>query len=147
MGFLEKPFPPETLSIRPKLTLNSITNRATILPSNFDLLAVTNNIMWELVYGGTLGGTPSWTSAGSASVVEYDTAGTTLTGGEVVDSGFLLASTNKISGSDLSDVFFSKLPIGLDAAGSAQQTLSIVATPFTGSATVNAALTWRELYN
>ncbi len=134
------------LSIRPKATFNSIVNRALVLPNDFDLLVATNNILWELVYNGTLGGSPSWTSAGTNSVVEYDTAGTTVTGGELIDAGFIPAGTKNNPSPDLSNIFLSKLPLCLDASGANPTIFSIVATPFTGTATVNAALSWREIY-
>lgn len=134
------------LSIRPKSTFNSIVNRATVKNVQIELLATTNNAFYEIVYNGTLGGTPSWTSVGTHSTVEYDIAGTTVTGGVVIDSGFITAgSGSKSAGTAVSNAL-SKLPFTLDVAGANPITLSVVVTSFSGTSNVSASLKWLELY-
>lgn len=66
-------------------------------------LLVAGDVYWEVVRGGTLGGTPSYTSAGANSAVEYDVAGTTVTGGEVVASGFAVGGGGSAKGSSRCD--------------------------------------------
>jgi hypothetical protein len=134
------------LSIRPKTTFNSITNRSTILPTSVDLLATTNNIFYEIIYSSSLGGSPNWVSVGANSFVEYDTSGTTVTGGEVIDCGFVVAGTKQAPIISSSNDFFSKIPLSLNIAGDTAQILTVVATPFTGTAVVNAAISWREIF-
>lgn len=135
------------LSIRPKATFNSVTNRGTIYPQGAELLVTTSPAYYEVVYGGTLGGTPSWTSAGANSIVEYDVAGTTVTGGEVLVAGYV--STTGTGGNargGATTSLLSKLPLVLDASGANPIALSIVVTGIGGTANSTAALNWRELY-
>jgi len=72
------------VSIQPKTTFNSITNRGKIRPLAVNILCTpgaTQPIYWELVYNPTLAGSPSFASADPNSLVNYDVAasGTILT--------------------------------------------------------------------
>ena len=133
------------LTIRPKLLLGGITNRSKIQVLDFDLVASTNSAYFEVVYNGTLGGSPSWTDVGTNSAIEYDTAGTTVTGGEVVHSGFIISGTGATRG-QASQIVMSQYPIGLNIDGTVATTFSLVCTSFTGTSNVNAAVSWREYY-
>lgn len=55
----------------------------------------TKSVIISIIKNGTLGGSPSFTSASSESVVVYDTAATTVTGGSYIGS-FTLAKTDSI---------------------------------------------------
>lgn len=132
------------LSIRPKATFNSIVNRGLIKDIVYDLIASTNNAFYEIVYNGALGGTPSWASAGASSIVEYDVAGTTVTGGIVLFSGFV--PSNAKSGGNITNNLLSKLPLVLDIAGANPINLSVVCTSMSGTSNVAASLNWTEIY-
>jgi hypothetical protein len=135
------------LSIRPKATFNSITNRGTIIPLDAQIYVSTAPAYFEVVYGGTLGGTPSWTTAGTNSIVEYDVAGTTVTGGEVLAAGYVATTgTGGNARGSSTTPLLSKLPLVLDAAGANPIALSVVVTGIGGTANTTAALNWRELY-
>lgn len=134
------------LTIRPKTTLNSIAVRGSIIPLEYYILTGTNGALIELVYNGTLlGGAGAYTSANTSSLVEYNIDRTGITGGYVINSFYVPSGvgTAKIA---LSNDIESKLGLALDVAGSVQDRLSIVATALTGTSTVNAAVTWKELY-
>ncbi len=133
-------------SFRPKLTFNSVVNRGIIIPQHFEIAVASQNILYEIVIGGTLGGSPSWTSAGSNSIVEYDTAGTTVTGGETIDNGFAIAGQGKALTIESPAALFFNYPVSLNIAGDTQIIVSIVATAFTSTASVNAGATWREIW-
>ena len=135
------------LSIRPKATFNSIVNRGEILLNLASVYAVTDTAYVELVYGATLGGTPSWSSVGASSIVEYDIAGTTVTGGITVDSFYVPASGTGVNArpSAADRGVLSRLPLTLDIAGANPINLSIVCTAFTGTSTCSGSLTWGEL--
>lgn len=132
------------LSIRPKGTFNSIVNRGLIIPESVDLYATTNAALWELVYGGAVATTPSWTSAGDNSITEFDRASAAITGGSVIASGYLAASAS--SRFVASQRIASRLPITLDIAGENPIVLSVVATSISGTSNVAAAINWREVY-
>jgi hypothetical protein len=133
------------LSVRPKATFNSITNRSLIYLEKMDITAATNNGYWELVYGGTLGGTPSWTSCGTESVAERDVSGTTVTGGEILDCGYVLAGSGsqRLGSGTLKTI---RYPLVLDIDGLNPKNLSLVVTSFTGTCSATGAMVLKEIY-
>jgi hypothetical protein len=133
------------LAIRPKATFGAKINRGLIKHEAFEVVTGGNNVLWELVYNPTLGGTPSWTSAGDNSLIEYDIAGTTVTGGEIVSSGYSLAGTGSTRGKASAETQ-SKYPMALDVDGGTPPIMALVCTSFTGTATVNASLGFKEYY-
>jgi hypothetical protein len=133
------------LAIRPKATFGAKINRGLIKHEAFEVVTGGNNVLWELVYNPTLGGTPVWTSAGDNSLVEYDIAGTTVTGGEIVSSGYSLAGTGSTRGKASAETH-SKYPMALDVDGGTPPIMALVCTSFTGTATVNASLGFKEYY-
>lgn len=131
------------LSIRPATTFNSIANTIRIKIKELELICKTNDGLWELVYGGTLGGTPSWGAVNGSSGVEVDVAGTDVTGGITVHSGYIVAGAGASRSSTSQDVDV-KLPFAITNAG-VQKIYSLVVTSFTGNCVVNGTLCWREI--
>jgi hypothetical protein len=130
------------LTIRPKTTFNSITNRSKISVLEVDLYNNdgTTGGYWELVYNGTLGGSPSYNSADANSGVEFDVAGTTCTGGTVIAAGVCQPAH-----SSTTQVLLSKLPITLDAAGSIQDLLTLCLRAYSSSISgATGAFRWKE---
>ena len=78
--------------------------------------SASNDAYIEIVYGGTIGGTPNWQSAGNNSTVEYDVAGTTVTGGEVIHAGFVTAGQGA-SRNSINQILNNRFPLVLDHAG------------------------------
>lgn len=133
------------MTIRPKATFGGKANRGTIKHETFEIVAGTNNVFWELIYGGTIGGSPSFASAGDNSLVETATNGTTVTGGEVVASGYSLTGGGAAKGIIRASTQ-ARYPLGLDVDGANPTTLTLVCTPLTGTAVVNASLGFKEYY-
>jgi len=136
------------ITIRPKSTFNSIPNRGQIILDHLDTMVVTNNAFYEIVYNGTLGGTATYTSVDANSLVEFDTASTTVSGGTVIESGYLAAGAGNGANavSQVSEVGLnSRLAIALNAAGNIADTITFVATAQTGTSTVNATFEWKEI--
>ena len=133
------------LSIEPKATFNSIENRGKIANLSFEIYTQDNPVFYEIIYGGTLGGTPSFNSVDGSSIVEYDTAGTTVTGGIVIDSGYV-PSGDKLPPSVITRSALSKLPLVLDSTGANPIKLTVVVTSLNLTAVVGAALHWTEVY-
>lgn len=134
------------LSIRPKATFNSRTNRVAIELANFALTAATNAAYYEIILGGTLGGVPAWTSVATDSVMEYDVAGTTVTGGTVVEAGFVLSGSGSTRAQTSGQVS-TRAPFVLsqiDALAARQDSISIVCTSFTGTSSITSAINWFE---
>lgn len=132
------------LSIRPKATFGGITNRVVITPEEAKVLCSSGSCFWELVYNGALGGAPSFTSVDANSTAEFDVAGTTVTGGTVVASGFASGGGDTARGTTDSSLL-GVLPVTLDITGATQDVLSLVVTAFTGSVLANGALRWEEI--
>lgn len=134
------------LAIRPKLLIDGETNRVPIELQTLTITAETQTIYWELVKNVTItGGT--WSSVNSISAVERNTTATSYSGGTVLDSGYVLASSQgntTISGSTSSSL--DKLNfIGLDIDGSAQENLILVARTITSTTNSFATMKWQEL--
>lgn len=135
------------LSIRPAATFNSITNRSRIDPVTVSIYTDAA-IYYEVIRGGTLGGSPSWASAGSNSAVEKDVAGTTVTNGDVVAAGYIATSGGAAKADarvTLTDNGLLPLPLALDSAGANPIVFSVVATSVSGTANVAASVQWTEI--
>ena len=133
------------LSIRPKATFNSRTNRAHIETSDYILRTTTNDCLYEIVIGWTLTGA-SFASVGADSVVEFDTAATAITGGTSIIEGYSLAWTGSKSESTGGSIDI-RNPITLsqiDALTANQINVSIVCTSFTGTSNNSAIINWHE---
>ena len=128
-------------TIRPKLTFNSLTNRGQIVPTEVDLFT-SANAYYEFVLNGTPTGA-SFNTAGADSIAEFDVAATAISGGTIVEGGFVTTAGGASRGSGRNGLL-GRLALALNAAGDAGDTLSIVATSFTGTANMSAAVTWRE---
>lgn len=132
-------------SIRPSLLLNSLANRTTIIVNHYDILNGGNAaIFYEIVYNGTLTGASFASLTGTA--VDYDVSATNISGGVVIDSGYVPASGN--SSNKVTQVTSQNLPkytLSLNAAGNSSTNLTIVATALSGNHPIYGALLWKEL--
>lgn len=133
------------LSVRPKATFNSIVNRAKVELERIQILTSTNPCIWELVYGGTLTGSPSWTSCGDNSTVEFDVAATGITGGDVIDSGYSAdGAGNAIQ--QIQESINSLYAMVLDVDGANPIGFSLVLTSVSGTSNNYASISMREFY-
>lgn len=134
------------LTIRPRTTFNSIVNRAMIIPDHIEIIASAQPVLYELVYGGTNSG-GTWANVDTNnSASEFSINSTGIAGGVVIDNGFLATAAGATSRIADRESIASRLPITLDIDGANPKELAIVATSFSGSATVNAGLNWKEIY-
>lgn len=135
------------VSIRPKATFNSIVNRALILPLGFGFFPQTNAGFLEVVYNGTLGGDPSWGSVNDDSIVEFDIAGTTVTGGITFEHAYADAGgvgANTFSDEKSGDLA-TRYPLNLDIGGENPKHLSLVVTSMSDTCSVVGHLDWKEI--
>lgn len=136
------------LSVRPKTTFNSITNRSSFILDSIEIF-VTGEfpIKWELCLGQAITGTTTYTDVNTTySAFEYNTAGTISgTPAIVIASGYSVAKTGV--GGTASYKSVQKYPITLDQAGAirANGTLSLIATGIGGSSACRAIFNWREI--
>lgn len=130
-------------SVRPKATFNAITNRGIIIPLAYELFAQTNSCYFEVVVNGTLTGA-NFTSVGDNSIADYDISASAISGGEVIATGFCVASAS--TRSSIESVIRNRLTLCNDYAGTTPDRITVVATSFTGTSNVSASLDWKELY-
>jgi hypothetical protein len=130
------------LSIRPKTTFNSIANHVPLRDLSVSLYADAT-VLYEIVHGGSLGGAPSFADVDTTNCgAEKDVAGTTVTGGVVIASGYLSVA----GGSNKNNIdipMTQELLCTISAAGAADN-FSIVCTSFTGTANCAASITFQE---
>ena len=137
------------VSVRPKATFNSITNRSQILLKNIDGIAIgTDAVKVDLLYNGTLTGA-SFSSVNDQSVVDYDSSATSIAGGQVVGTLYLpAAGTPSQSGAGTGSFgLLSKLPLTIEASGSVESSLTAVAQAVGSagsSANVLLTISWQE---
>lgn len=124
------------VTIRNKSTYQTLTNRTPINILKYSIsVDGTKPAEFQIVKNATLGGTPSYTDISTnTSVIEYDTAGTTVTGGQTIDFG-TLGATGTVSegGTQTTDIII--LP-------GETLTLAVNATQSTTDATVG--IRWVE---
>ena len=72
-----------------------------------------------------------------------DVAGTSITGGIVVDSGYITAGTGS-SRTAISKAITSKYPLAVSQAG-VQHSYTVAVTSFTGTCDAQASITWKEI--
>lgn len=122
------------ITIRNKTTYQSVTNQVRIRPVLLSMAADGNkNVTVNMYINTTLGGSPSYTDISTnTSVIDYDTAGTTISGGRLVAS-FGLGKTQS------SVISIKELNLILNPG----DTLTIAATS-SQSNDVTAAISWLE---
>ena len=94
--------------------------------------------LYEIVYDGVLTGA-TFNSVDPNSLCNFDTAATAISGGTVYKTGFGIANFQNVI-----DILC-RYPVTLNFAGTVPDTVSIVATSLSGTATVGASITWEEL--
>ena len=136
------------LSLRPRTTFNSITNRTRVAYIDVEIYNVGNQaIQWQLCVGQAISGTTTYNNVNSTySSSEYNVLGT-LSGSPtiVIDGGFV-ASSGGAKGVT-NTAIISRYPITLDAAGLHRSlgTLTLKATSLSGTQTVYASIKFREI--
>ena len=136
------------LSLRPKTTFNSITNRTRVAYIDVEIYNAGNQpVQWQLCIGQALTGTTTYNNVNAIySSSEYNILGT-LSGSPtiVIDGGFV-ASAGGAKGVT-NTAIVSRYPITLDAAGLQRSlgTLTLKATSLIGTQTVYASIKFREI--
>lgn len=136
------------LSIQPKTTFNSITNRAEIIIEGVELLVTgANPVYWELCLGDVLTGTTTFNDVNATySGVQFNTAGTTSgTPSIVIDSGYCAATQN--AKDSVAKAVTARYPITLNRAGAARPLgrVTLLVTGLGGTSACRGAIKWKEL--
>ena len=132
------------ISIRPKLLFNGIVNRGLIVPELISAYTADKAGFFRLWYGATLGGVPVWNSANAASLVEYDVAATTISGGISLGGTYVDKKGDFIVPSDI------LYPLTLNIAGAHPTTpftdsLTLTFTASTATSGTSGTFVWKEV--
>lgn len=136
------------VSVRPRTTFNSITNRSVFRLESIDLAVTGSNAVdWDLCLGQALT-TPTWANVNATySAMEYTSVAGTANGapGLIIQSGSINATAT--SKGAISTRVPMKYPITLDAAGAVRLmgTLTLNVTGVGGTSTCRGSLNWKEL--
>lgn len=133
------------LSIKMADAFNSITNRTLIEPLSYEIYSLDENIFYQIILNGSLTNASFNAVDATNSAVEFDIAATAISGGFVIDSGFLTgARYKKEAGIDRRGLL-AKLFMAQNIAGNSGDILSIVMTIMAATdASCSAAFTWEE---
>lgn len=133
------------LSIQPKTTFNSVTNRSQVLVKSVQGLSVGDNVYVKVVYDGTLTGA-NFQSVDDASTMNVDTSATSISGGQVINAFYLQGGTSgQVRTGDSAGLgILSELPLALTVSASAESNLSVVVQA-SASANVSMSIFWQEL--
>lgn len=136
------------LSLRPKTTFNSFTNRTRVAYIDVEIYNAGNQpIQWQLCVGQAITGTTTYNDVNSTySSSEYNILGTLSGSPAIVIDGGYVASSGGAKGVT-NTAIVSRYPITLDAAGAVRAlgTLTLKATALSGSQTVYASIKFREI--
>lgn len=131
------------ISISPSLTIGGHINRSFITLRNFSVITTGGLARYQLIYNGTLTGA-NFQSVNAGSAVVADIAATQITGGRIVDSGYIGITKQEVPFSQ--DKFTFRLPFALNLAGSVGDIYTIaIAAVGNGTVSAAAAFKWQEL--
>jgi hypothetical protein len=136
------------LSLRPRTTFNSFTNRTRVAYIDVEIYNAGNQpVQWQLCVGQAITGTTTFNPVNNTySSSEYNIVGGLSGSPAIVIDGGYVASSGSAKGVTNTDIT-SRYPITLDAAGSHRSlgTLTLKATSLSGSQTVYASIKFREI--
>lgn len=135
------------ISLQPKTTFNSITNRSKFVFEGFEILGGNQPVLWELCLGDVITGTTTFNDVNTTySGIQYNTLGTTSgTPAIVIDSGYVASSAATKGVADQKTPM--KYPITLDVSGAARAMgrLTLLLTGIGGTSACRVAMNWKEL--
>ena len=136
------------LSLRPRTTFNSFTNRTRVAYIDVEIYNAGNQpVQWQLCIGQAISGTTTYNAVNSTySSSEYNILGTLSGSPAIVIDGGYVASSGGAKGVT-NTAIVSRYPITLNQAGSHRSlgTLTLKATSLSGTQTVYASIKFREI--
>lgn len=136
------------ISVRPQLTFRGFTTRGIWVPENFELLAGTNPVKWEVCVGAEFSLAPTFNTVNQWSFMEVGTGGTfsSIANGIVIDAGYLSGGGGVNRQTAVRDILVS-YPICLNRAGAqrALGTMTFLLTGVGGTSDCRMSINWQEL--
>lgn len=122
------------------LGVNGLRNFGSVIPTAYQIYA-DQSVFYELVLNGTLTGA-AFASVDAKSLINVDHTATAITGGTIIDSGYI-SNSNKQSGTLSLSIFF---PLVYTSLLNKQDSLSIVITALSTAAHCAGSFSWAEFY-
>ncbi len=136
------------LTIRVKKTFNNITYNGVIFPEEVETMCQSNDAYIEVVRNATLAaatGSLIWADVDTVrSATEYNTNATTIASGSVIAVTYANAGQGS-SRLQSSQNLLGKIVMSYSHLLNAQDTLTIVATSFSGTSNVSCSIDWKEI--
>jgi hypothetical protein len=136
------------LSIQPKTTFNSITNRTKFILDSVDIIATGGNpVHFDICIGDVITGTTTFLDVNATySAMQYNILGTTSGAPSIIVYSGHIPATNVSKGA-ISQSITMKYPITLDVAGAARALgrVTVLVTGLGGTSTVEGVINWTEV--
>ena len=135
------------ISIRPRTSLNSITYRGIIIPKSYAIMSEDTSIRYEIILNGSLTGASFANVDTTNSGVQVDVAATAISGGLIIDSGFVTGAKDKTESGHIGEDLMNKLFLSNDAAGTTADILTIAISIINSASTASdcgGAFSWKE---
>ena len=118
-----------------------------VIPTNLSFLGEgnTGRIKYGLITGGTLGGNTTFTSAAVDSPVEYNIVASTITGGEVIQQGFLGVTNQSSSIIQLGKDNLFKFQLRRNGLTNTPEILTLVGMAGTAGDDASGTIDWEEV--
>lgn len=119
---------------------------AIVILSAISLLGIGNNarFRYQIISNPTLGNT-SWTSAGTNSSVEYDMSANTISGGRVMSSGYLAATTQSTSTIDVLKEALFQFQLERNSLSGTSYPITLAIESAVANDDVLATIDWEEI--
>jgi len=136
------------LSVQPKTTFNSITNRTKFILEDIEITTTSATpVRWDLCIGDVLTGTTTMIDVNATySAFQYNTLATTSGAPAIIISSGYLAASAQTKGEVNQHIPF-KYPITLDRAGAVRALgrLTLLVTGIGGTSACRAIMNWKEI--
>jgi hypothetical protein len=128
------------------IRLRSTKLDAIVIMTAVSLLAIGNNtrVEWRIVRGGTITGA-SWNAASADSAVEYDLAGTAISGYTILASGYIGVTNQAAQSLDILREALFKFQLTRNGLTSVPESLSVIAAGASNGVDVLASMDWEEI--
>lgn len=128
------------------IRLKSTALDAIVIPTAVSFLGRGNGIdfNWKLITGASVT-TGAWTSAGADSAIEYTVAGTAMTGGRTLASGFINSTKQGSPSLDILKEALFKFQLERNGLTGTPETFTLAATADTNTQTCFGSIDWEEV--
>ena len=129
------------------LQLKSTNLDAIVILTALSILGINSNpcsIAWRVIRGGTLT-SPSWTPASGDSSVEYDTAATGISGGQVLGQGYVGITNQASQTIDVLKEALFKFQLQRNGLTSTPEPITIAMSASVNTVSALASMDWEEI--